>query len=294
MPAPTTRPLFVRISHTPSQRICSKYPDLKYTAQTAYTYYADNFESHDVGSDIVNASPDFGGKWRLSTADTGGFFIEHQLSFGDGYQCLAATSGGNVALYSGDAKLRLDPNYPVTADFDVYLPSGCQATVSLQKSQSGPPVAAVSANSLWQYWNGTSYVTTGVSVSYDIWNHVQIALDCKAKTYKLVVQPCGSLPTLLGTYSWDSGTKPGDQVFFAISPQGVSGQIGYFDNIVVTGPPPCISGDMNGDCRVDLLDFSMLAGRWLQNVLAGDLNTDGAINTKDLLIFAGHWLQSDP
>ena len=272
------------------------YPNLRYAPQGIYTRLLDNLESHTVGSSLHNVSPDIGSNWKVNPSDTGGFFIEKQLSFGDGFKSLAATSYNNAFAYSGEAKkIKLDPNYAVTADFDVFLRTNYQTIVGFQKSTTGSPMAAINANGTWKYWNGTSYVSTGVNVSYGtiagdgVWSHVQISLDCRTRKYTLVIQPCGSNPTLLGTYDWDPGTQTGDNVFFFIKPQGTNGQISYYDNIIVTGPP-CVVGDLNGDCQVNFVDFAAFASHWLQQSDIGEFNNDNKVDYEDLNKLVGNWL----
>ena len=56
-------------------------------------------------------------------------------------------------------------------------------------------------------------------------------------------------------------------------------------------------GDVNGDCRVDLIDLTMVAHRYLTargSLLYApqfDLNSDGVINILDIQIVASHYLQ---
>jgi hypothetical protein len=272
-------------------------PNLYYSKPGIHTYLADDLEAHAIDTTVNGTMPDIGGAWNVSDAGAaGGFFAENMLSFGDGFLSLAATTNNNAFLYSNSAaKLRLDPNYIVTVDFDIYLRTGYQAIIGLQENLTGNVTAAVNPNVKWKCWNGNQYTATDVNVigasGWDVWHHVQMALDCSNRTYKVVVQPCGSLPTLLGTYAWDSGTLANDQVFFVIKPQGTNGQITYFDNIRVTYGPTCPIGDMNNDCKVDFSDFAKLAGNWLDFAPVGNLNSDKIVDLKDVQVFAQHWLE---
>ncbi len=62
------------------------------------------------------------------------------------------------------------------------------------------------------------------------------------------------------------------------------------------GQPPKVCpgkiGDLNGDGRVDLIDFSILAYWWGRAVEPGacyDLNHDGKVTLADFSILAYHW-----
>ena len=59
-----------------------------------------------------------------------------------------------------------------------------------------------------------------------------------------------------------------------------------------------IEGDTNIDCCVDLEDFAVLSGQWLDSVtppcpgaLTGNLNDDCIVNMADMLILAENWLR---
>jgi len=57
-------------------------------------------------------------------------------------------------------------------------------------------------------------------------------------------------------------------------------------------------GDMNGDCRVDILDIMYVAGRWNTKVgdpdydAKADLNNDGHINVLDIMTVSGQWMET--
>jgi len=63
-------------------------------------------------------------------------------------------------------------------------------------------------------------------------------LNTSNRTYQVAVQPVvNSGPTVLGTYPWDVGTQTGDAVLMQIDPLGTTGQIAYFDNVLVASGP---------------------------------------------------------
>ena len=55
-----------------------------------------------------------------------------------------------------------------------------------------------------------------------------------------------------------------------------------------------LSGDINGDCTVNLSDFNILKANWLQSgvEIPGDLNDDGIVNLSDFNILKANWLAS--
>jgi hypothetical protein len=275
------------------------YPRMSFTPEAGFTYLEDDFESHAVDATIHNTAPPAGSNWGVSPpASAPGYFVENDLSFGDGYKSLAATRDASASTInsSSASKLTLDPSYIITVDFDVLLKAGYSTEVSLKKSAGGPPTAGIkAATGQWQYWNGAAYAGSGVSYtdfdgSCHYWHHVQIALNCFDETYTIVVQSIGEMPILVGTYPWDPGSQPGDEVFFEIAPQGSTGQTVYFDNIKITYGPPCPLLDQTGDCKIDYRDFAKITASWSLTNAGGDLNQDGTTNLEDLNLLIGEWL----
>ena len=53
-----------------------------------------------------------------------------------------------------------------------------------------------------------------------------------------------------------------------------------------------LAADTNGDCRIDLSDYSSVAGGWLDSgILAGDILKDNGVNPGDLSLLSDDWLQ---
>jgi hypothetical protein len=256
------------------------YPNLRYTPRSVNTYLYDNFESHSVDDTIHNTILDTGGNWAVSnTSDMSGFFVENSLSFGAGYKSLATTcfSSGTDVYSNANSKLRLNPSYIVTVDLDVYLQNGYSTSFGLVESLTGPYAAWLGVvSNKWKYYNGSIWVDTDVSVAYDTWTHIQLALNCAARNYKVVIQKTGELPVLAATAPWDPGTLQNDLVFFNITPSGSVGQIVYFDNITVMYGPPNVCGDENHpypvsdltlDCHVNFKDLAILMEHWLEDTM---------------------------
>ncbi len=53
-----------------------------------------------------------------------------------------------------------------------------------------------------------------------------------------------------------------------------------------------LAADTNGDCRIDLSDYSIVVGDWLDSgILAGDILKDNEVNPGDLNLLSNDWLQ---
>jgi chitodextrinase len=62
--------------------------------------------------------------------------------------------------------------------------------------------------------------------------------------------------------------------------------------VTITNPPPPLSGDLNGDHRVNLVDLSILLSRW-GKAGTGDLNGNGRVDIFDLSTLLSHYGQDD-
>jgi len=197
------------------------------------TFLADSFESHPIRGLLNGRSPDIGSSWSLAVGgDTNSFYIENQVSFGNGYKCMAAKRITPSKITSSNT-LQLDPNYNVMVDFDLYITSTSSVTASVAKSVSSNHAAAVYVINDGRvcYWNGTGWSATGYTHGNNTWLHCQLVLDCSNRKYSIVLQPLGELPRVYGPYNWDPGTTAADSIMFIINPQAGTS---FFDNVVVS------------------------------------------------------------
>lgn len=69
---------------------------------------------------------------------------------------------------------------------------------------------------------------------------------------------------------------------------GLIGARILFNGHAATG---ALTGDLNGDCTVNVLDLSILLSHWQQSGtnVVGDINGDGAVNVLDLSNLLSHW-----
>ena len=256
------------------------YPAKVYGDDGMSVYLADGFDLHTVDATIANTPPDSGtAMWTVSAGYSSSFFTENDLSFGNGFKCLAAKKSGTSRVYSGTAsRIPLSSDYVISAQWDMWLNANSGAVVSLKKNTTSSLIAAVKADAgKWYYYDNGVYVDSGKT--YDtantIWYHLQLWLNGADKTYKLVLQPLAEKPVVIASsIAWNSSTLNTDTAVFEISPQGTEGTFTYYDNILVTcGQPDLCNGtgttkpigDLNGDCIVDFRDFSILSANWLDD-----------------------------
>ena len=176
------------------------------------------------------------------------FFVERTTSFGPGVHSARATGGSALVANLGitpasakgmitvdlDAFVRSDKSFPFILP-DPTTRSPHNVVISLEGAAPGKPFAAVdTAEGTWRLWDGQKFTDTGKTVNYDVWNHLQIAVDPKAKTYRLVVQPVGELPSVIGEAACGEGLKPTDKLVFRIAPSATKDHISCYDNLVVT------------------------------------------------------------
>ncbi|HJN18899.1 MAG TPA: hypothetical protein QGH10_25590, partial [Armatimonadota bacterium] len=223
-------------------------PTLHYREPGKRVYFADDFEAHAPGGQLDGTKATRGGKWEVRGGPAESYVIENRTSFGDGVKCVVARGGADLVAV-GKRKLRLGADPIVTVDLDVFIRSSStfpymipdpltksphRTTVGLESALTGGPVATLRAgDGTWECWDGEEYSDSGVRIAYDVWNHLQLAVDSSTGTYQVVAQPVGELPTLVGGGRLGQGAE-GD-VVFAIRPSDSDGHVTCYDNLLITG-----------------------------------------------------------
>ena len=178
------------------------------------------------------------------------FFVEQTTSYGVGVHCLRAQGGGSlVADFQSQLSLE-SASKTITVDFDFFIRSdqsfpymlpdpttrsSHRVVMGLEESASGVPVAMIdSAQGTWRLWDGSQYVDSQKLVQYDIWNHLQIAVDPASHNYRLIVQPIGELPTVIGQGVLNPSVGITESLRLAIKPSATAGHISCYDNLKVT------------------------------------------------------------
>jgi L-rhamnose isomerase len=107
--------------------------------------------------------------------------------------------------------------------------------MGLEGTTTGNPMAMIdSAKGMWRIWNGAAYVDTDKLVQYDIWNHVQLAIDPARRTYRVTVQPIGEVPKLMGQGPLSPTFSAHEPLQLVIKPSATEGHISCYDNLKVT------------------------------------------------------------
>jgi hypothetical protein len=142
----------------------------------------------------------------------------------------------------------LEADMTITVDFDVYVRSSSsfpyilpdpttksdhRATIGLQKGPNAYVAAVFAGDGTWQYFDGDKFVDSKVHIAYDVWNHVQMAIDTSSGRYKVVVQPIGELPTFLGAATWGSKARKKDKVYLCIRPSQSEMGFSCYDNVLI-------------------------------------------------------------
>jgi hypothetical protein len=177
------------------------------------------------------------------------FCIENTTSYGPGVRCLRASGGGEVVA-DFDSKLSLESSQIITVDWDLFIRSdqsfpyllpdpstrsSHNVVMGLEGTTSGDPVAMIdSAKGMWRIWNGAAYSDTDMLVQYDIWNHVQLAINPARRTYRITVQPIGEVPTLMGQGTLSPTFNAHEPLQLVIKPSATEGHISCYDNLKVT------------------------------------------------------------
>ncbi|OHB55893.1 MAG: hypothetical protein A2Y12_04820 [Planctomycetes bacterium GWF2_42_9] len=106
---------------------------------------------------------------------------------------------------------------------------------------------------------------TNLTHSIGEWNQMRLVLNFSTKTYDLYLN--GQVKTGLNFNTPIGNTESATRIRFYNLPTVLPATF-YLDNVLAeAGTPACsniIAADLNGDCRVNLVDFARIASRWLE------------------------------
>lgn len=218
-------------------------PTMHYTASGKNVVATENFEK------LKPYAKEFSGGWKAITEFAKpAFFVERTTSYGEGVHCLRASGGG---LFQSDLGQKLTPASAgglITVDLDLFIRSDKDfpyilpdpttrskhhAVIGLQGA-SKPFALAKPVDGTWRIWDGTAYKDTGKTMHYDVWNHVQLSINTRENKWKLIVQPIGEMPAVVGEGSCGAGVQPGEKLRLVIQPSDTPENISCFDNLSVT------------------------------------------------------------
>ncbi|MCA9099086.1 MAG: hypothetical protein KDA36_11890, partial [Planctomycetaceae bacterium] len=207
-------------------------------------HYAERGETVLFAEDFEKDEPQ-GKAFGNSAIRSENFFVEQTTSFGEGVHCGRGTGGGEFVAtlkpHTSDKKMTIDLDLFVRSDkdFPYILPDpttkSSHSTSILLEGDGGEILAGVElSQGKWRIWNGQEFVDTGKRISYDVWNHMQLAIDRAEGRTRLIVQPVGALPEPYGEVECP-GVSGGTAGRLRIVPSATAGHISCYDNLVVTG-----------------------------------------------------------
>lgn len=225
-------------------------PTMHYAQVGSSVLFQETFEKQTVSDQIAGGKGEKG-NWtaKADKAETGpSLQLQRTTSYGVGAKSLRVNAPATLAADLGklpaagqamtvdlDVFIRSDKNFPYIMP-DPTTKSSQGTVIGVYATGTDKPIiAADSAKGTWQLWDGTKYVDTGKLVTYDVWSHVQLAIDPAAKTCQLVAQPIGSLPELIGTVTLPDTTALASQLSLKVQATSAkpANPISY-DNIIVT------------------------------------------------------------
>jgi len=148
------------------------------------------------------------------------------------------------------------------------------------------------------------------SLDADTWTHVAFVRQWDGVNTTISIYVNGELAASNSIAA--GGIEGGGSTYIGSVTQGTCSWGGQIDEIRISDvartefglqlPDACgdwgyMSGDVNHDCYVNLLDFAQMAEDWATwgGGLGGDVNYDGCVNDQDLAALSGDWLAcTDP
>jgi hypothetical protein len=187
-------------------------PTIAYDKPGGRMLFADDFERFGVGQHALAEKPMVGAGWVWSAGKAEQGVVENQASYGDGYKSLRLQGTTDFICQVGAEQPAVSKK--LVADLDVFVRSSQYYVTIMPGSQiksshsvhlaicdeTGTELAALQNQSgNWACLQEGQMKVIAMPVALDCWNHVQLIADASNRTYKVVVQPVGELPTLLAS-----------------------------------------------------------------------------------------------
>jgi hypothetical protein len=106
------------------------------------------------------------------------------------------------------------------------------------------------------------WVDTGLVASQGVWHDVRIEIDFSSSTYDLFIDARKAGGLDFANFASQAGSME-----FYLDPVESLPVTAYIDNLKVeSGSAACseqLAGDLNGDCKVNFIDFARFAQNWL-------------------------------
>lgn len=172
---------------------------------------------------------------------------------------LADASGGTQA---GGVFSQTVSGGNLTVTFALIHMSGYQEVTIRSATSTAVKLGIDPSGTITNYDFGLSG-ETGFICSPGEWHELRMAVNFSTKTYDLYFD--GIKITGLGFNN--PYVSEAERINFYNSLTALPARF-YLDNLTVeTGTPVCaepLRADLNGDCKINMLDFAKLAGRWLE------------------------------
>ena len=216
-------------------------PAMPFAGRGQVVEFSDDFESYAPGTAAGSAA--LNAAWQLP-ADCR---VANDTSFGPGARSLHVAGGSAITARTPHP---LKTGTRLLLDLDVFVRSGESSpsimpgaatlhphrTSSGWKGAKGRMIAGVmTGDGVWRLWNGTQWIDSKTPVHYDVWNHLQLALN-ESGGYSAVVQPVGQVAAAIGRGRLVEAT-PGADLTLTIDSSATPGHVSCYDNVLVTSGP---------------------------------------------------------
>lgn len=226
-------------------------PTLHYTKPGQNVVLEEDFEDQPLDREIHAKRMGTEGVWVGESAarEQGRWTVINDTSFGKGVRSLLARGDGRLLPRLRES-IKLESEAIITIDLDLFIRSNSyypfiipnpettsdqRVTIGLERVRDGVRLAAANAGDRrWRIWEEADWTDSQTGIAYDVWNHLQIAIDPSTGTYRIVVQPLGEVPILVGSGKLNSDIDLNQRLQLFIETSDTGDLVSIFDNVRVT------------------------------------------------------------
>jgi len=189
--------------------------------------------------------------WEVEGEQPGSWTVTNDTSFARGVRSVLATSDAtmtarprqtvtlaNAGVVTVDLSLfvRSDKYFPFIVP-DPQTRSPQRVTIALASVRGNDILAgAYVGDGRWEMLAGNERIPTTNGIAFDVWNQMQIAIDPDAGVFRIVAQPLGEVPRLVGEAPLPEDFDIRTPLHLMIKTENMGQTVSLYDNVrMVTG-----------------------------------------------------------
>ncbi len=209
-------------------------------------HFADDFEQDQRGTDLNGLKTELGGTWTTEPESSGAFHIISSTSYREGFNSVVAKRRGDLRPVSSQP-IMMPKDGVMTFDVDLFIRSVLpypyimpgrtnssrnEVRLIIEQADGKAVATAAAVDGKWSMMENGKTKESSITVPYDCWMQVQLAVDLQTRTVTLAQQQIGQVAQKLLTVALPEDFQPGQSLSCRIN-LGPSNDLVVLDNVKI-------------------------------------------------------------